>query len=89
MTTISLTRNDLVKVNNRYVFDAIDIAEIKNISNGVWEGRTSWDNTFKIIGGISAGGASNEWFLEYPMAFGDQIIKCNSAIECIRTMGRV
>jgi len=89
MTKISLTRNDLIKVNNRYVFDAIDIVKIENVSNGVWEGKTSWDDTFKIVGGKSAGGASNEWFLEYPMAFGAQIIKCTSAIECIRTMGRV
>jgi hypothetical protein len=89
MTTITLTRNELVKVNNRYVFDTTDIAEISKVSGGVWEGKTYFGDTFRIVGGKSSGGASNEWFLEYAMAFGNQIIKCTSAIECFKTMGRV
>jgi hypothetical protein len=89
MTTITLTENEYIKVNNRYVMDNLAISEIQKVSGGVWEGKTYFGDTFRIVGGKASGGGSNEWFLEYAMAFGNQIIKCTSAMECFKTMGRV
>ena len=88
MTTITVN-NETVTVNGRKVYDTIDVAKIQKDSSGVWSGETTWGDTFRIIGGSASGGSSNEWFLEFPMAFGDQSIKAKSAVECFKMMGRV
>lgn len=92
MTTITLI-NDLgrkvVKVNGRKVYDTVTIARIEKVSGGVWWGKTAWGDTFRVIGGWASGGGRNEWFLEYPLGFGDQAVCASSAVECFRMMGRV
>ncbi len=88
MTTITLGQNNTVKVNNRIV-PTVSVAKIEKVSGGVWAGETSWGDTFRVIGGWAAGGGRNEWFLEFPLGFGDQSVCASSAVECFRMMGRV
>ncbi len=88
MTTITLNQ-DAIKVNGRTIYDTVKVANIAKVSGGVWAGQTSKGDTFRIIGGFASGGGRNEWFLEYPLGYGDQSIRANSAVNCFKLMAKV
>ena len=85
MTTITLNQNE-IKVNGRTVYDTVRVDNIEKVSGGVWAGKTSRGDTFRIIGGFASGGGRNEWFLEYPVGYGDQSIRANSAVKCFKLL---
>jgi len=85
MTTITLNQNE-IKVNGRTVYDTVSVDNIEKVSGGVWTGETSRGDTFRIIGGFASGGGRNEWFLEYPVGYGDQSIRANSAVKCFKLL---
>jgi hypothetical protein len=89
MTTITICKLDTVVVNGRAIWDTVSFQEITKVSNGTWEGLTEAGDTFSVVGGKASGGARNEWFLYYPLGFGDQYIPATSARKCFEMMGRV
>jgi len=88
MTTMILS-NDKVKVNGRIIWDTRIISKLEKVSGGAWEGEDIDGNTFRIVGGFESGGGRNEWYLEMPLAFGEQSIPYTSAVACFQAMGRV
>ncbi len=91
MTRIEMkTENTLtkIKVNGRFIEFASRIESIQNISAGRWEGIACGE-PFEIIGGKASGGASNEWFVKFPLGYGDQHIPTKSAAQCIRMIESV
>lgn len=91
MTRIEIKTEDTlraIKVNGRLVEFAGRIENIDSISAGRWEGVASGER-FEIIGGKSSGGASNEWFVKFPLGYGDQHVPMRSAAACIRAIENV
>ena len=85
MTTITLNQNE-IKINGRTIYDTVRVANIEKVSSGVWSGETRWGDTFRIIGGFASGGGRNEWYLEYPLGYGDRSIRANSAVGCFKLL---
>ena len=86
MTKITIKQENslrALRVNGRLVSFAGLITDIRNTSAGRWEGETNSGDTFTIIGGRASGGASNEWFVRYPLAYGDAYLPVKSAIQAI------
>ena len=81
MTTITVS-NNRVTVNGRQSYNG-RIDAIAKTGSGKWEGTAS-GAPFTISGGGAAGGYSNEWYLNWAYAYGDQWIKLTSAKECVR-----
>lgn len=75
-----------LNVNGRVV--AIDgrISEISAVSTARWEG-VAGGSKFVISGGKAAGGASNEWFVQWD-AHGDHTFKVKSATEACNIIER-
>lgn len=72
-----------VYVNGRQAAFNSLIATVRNTGAGRWEGETKFGDTFEIIGGRASGGASNEWFVRYPLAYGDAYVPVTSATQAI------
>lgn len=88
MTIITLTPASsglltALKCNGRVVGYDTRIATITKVSAGKWEGTTDYDESFTIIGGRESGGASNEWFVNWPEHLGDRWLPCNSAVQAL------
>ena len=88
MTTITLTKQDIkhfcrdtVRVNSR-ALDAGRVEQIKSTGSGKWQGKASGYD-FTIFGGRDAGGASNEWFVQWEIECKHDFVKCRSAIAAI------
>lgn len=92
MTKITLKteyRCPALYVNGRLVAFDSRITNIRNTSAGRWEGETNFGDTFTIIGGRASGGASNEWFVHYPTAYGDAYLPVKSAVQAINYIERI
>ena len=88
MTTITFTKRDMknacrdtVRVNGRALF-AGRVEQIANTGSGKWQGIASGYD-FTIFGGRDAGGASNEWFVQWEIECKHDFVKCRSAIAAI------
>ena len=83
MTNIAISTNEFgskhLKVNGRFVAANGRITEITlvNGSTARWEGVAS-GSAFCIFGGKAAGGASNEWFVQWD-AHGEHTFRVPSA----------
>ena len=90
MTKI-VQKDNAVYVNGRLA----DLGVIEHIHQeraGAWMGYVEWCGErfgFELVGGLAAGGAANEWYLTYPMAFGDQPVRYNSAKAAIEAISKV
>lgn len=90
MTKI-VQKNNAVYVNGRLA-DLGVIEHIHQEGAGAWMGNVKWCGErfgFALVGGLAAGGAANEWYLTFPMAFGDQPVRYNSAKAAIEAIGKV
>lgn len=67
-----------LRVNGRLVAVEGRITEISPVSTSRWEGVAGGSN-FVIFGGSHAGGASNEWFVQWD-AHGEHTFQVPSAI---------
>ena len=88
MTTITFTKQDIkhscldtVSVNGRKIL-AGRFERIVKTGNGEWKGKASGYD-FTIFGGRAAGGASNEWFVQWELEGKHDFVKCDSAIAAI------
>lgn len=94
MTTITYKKQDMsnfcmdtVTINGRKQI-ANRITSITKVKNGKWVGKASGYD-FTIFGGLAAGGASNEWFVQWTLDGDHDFIKVASAkaainhIECM------
>jgi hypothetical protein len=88
MTTIT-QKGPITYVNNRIALCG-RIDEISKKGNGHWTGTVGngWYN-FELVGGRESGGGSKEWYLRFPLGFGDQWIRYNSAKAAIEAIGKV
>jgi len=90
MTKI-VQKENRVYVNNRLA-DYGAIEHIHQERAGVWMGNTQpWCGErygFTLVGGQAAGGASNEWYLTFPLLFGDQPVRYNSAKAAIEAISK-
>ena len=81
MTKIAISTNEYgskhLNVNGRFVAANGRITEITLVSTARWEG-VAGGSKFVIFGGKAAGGASNEWFVQWD-AHGDHTFKVESA----------
>jgi hypothetical protein len=89
MTTITLTKQDMknycldtIRVNGRK-FSAGRFQRIIKTGSGKWQGQAS-GYEFTIFGGREAGGASNEWFVQWELEGKHDFVKVNSAIAAIK-----
>jgi hypothetical protein len=91
MTKIVQKSNE-VYVNNRLA-DYGSIEHIHQERAGAWMGYTAprcgERYGFELTGGRASGGAANEWYLTFPMAFGDQPVRFNSAKAAIEAISKV
>ena len=76
-----------IMVNGRFVGFPGRIDELTKHGGGRWSGVAGGEK-FEIIGGKESGGASDEWFLKWPPAYGDQYAPMKSATQCIRGIER-
>jgi hypothetical protein len=88
MTTITFTKQDIkrscfdtVSINGRKVLSG-RLEGITNTGNGEWKGKASGYD-FTIFGGRAAGGASNEWFVQWELEGKHDFIKVTSAKAAI------
>ena len=86
MTTITVKENR-VTINGRKFYNG-RIEEISKTGSGKWEGIAS-GAPFAIVGGGAAGGYSNEWYLTWEYAYGDQVVPLKSAKECVSAINNV
>jgi hypothetical protein len=81
MTKIAISTNEYgskrLNVNGRFVAANGRITEITLVSTARWEGVAS-GAAFCIFGGKAAGGASNEWFVQWD-AHGEHTFRVPSA----------
>ena len=91
MTKI-VQKENAVYVNNRLAAYG-SIEHIHQEREGVWMGYTTprcgERYGFTLVGGQASGGASNEWYLHFPLGFGDQQIRYNSAKAAIEAIEKV
>jgi hypothetical protein len=90
MSDIKKTKHTgIVSVNGRYAY----VGPVESISKekpGKWIIGTYNDDKITLIGGYAAGGGRNEWYLNYPLAYGEGAwVRFNSAISALRAIGRV
>jgi len=88
MTTITLNKTDIkhfgldtIRVNSRKI-SAGRFEQIAKTGSGKWQGKASGYD-FTIFGGREAGGASNEWFVQWELEGKHDFVKCGSAVEAI------
>jgi hypothetical protein len=88
MTTITLTKQDIkhfcrdtIRINGR-ALEAGRVEQIKSTGSGKWQGKASGYD-FTVFGGRAAGGASNEWFVQWEIECKHDFVKCRSAIAAI------
>ena len=84
MTTITLTKQDTkrfcldtIRINGR-ALDAGRVQQIAKTGSGKWQGKAS-GHYFTFFGGREAGGASNEWFVQWNLWGEHYFVKCDSA----------
>ena len=90
MTKIAITQDGCLKalkVNGRTVSYAGRISSIEQVSAGRWEGEAGGE-PFTIVGGRAAGGASNEWWVEWAAGWGDGYIRVTSAVQAVNFIER-
>lgn len=90
-TTITMTNAngfDWLKVNGRYVEIAGRIEAIERVAAGKWRGRASGVD-FEIVGGKASGGGACDWFVKFPLGYGDSYLPRKSAADCIRAIENV
>lgn len=87
--TVITQKGSLIFVNNRVAdYGAID--QISKKGNGHWVGSVcNGLYGFEVVGGRESGGGSKEWYLRYPLGFGDQWVRYNSAKSAIEAIGKV
>jgi hypothetical protein len=82
MTKIAISTNEYgskrLNVNGRFVAANGRITEITMVSTARWEGVAS-GAAFCIFGGKDAGGARNDWFVQWD-AHGEHTFKVDSAV---------
>jgi hypothetical protein len=90
MSDIKTTEhNRMVSVNGRKLYLGC-VESISKEKPGKWIIKTYNDDQITLVGGYAAGGGRNEWFLNYPLAYGeDAWVPFNSAISALRSIGRV
>ena len=88
MTTITFTKQDAknfcldtIRVNGRKVFSG-RFEGIRKTGSGKWQGKASGYD-FTIFGGSEAGGASNEWFVQWELEGKHDFVRVNSAKAAI------
>ena len=72
-----------IRVNGRLTMFARRITEVRNVRPGKWEGVAN-GSKFTIEGGKHAGGASNEWWLDWEGYLNNYT--CSSAVEALHTI---
>ena len=91
MTKI-VQKENRIYVNNRIADVCGAIEHIHQERAGVWMGNVHpWCGErygFTLVGGQAAGGASNEWYLTFPLLFGDQPVRYNSAKAAIEAIAK-
>lgn len=91
MTTIT-QKGAITYVNNRIAAYGT-IEHIHQEQAGKWMGftteRAGERYGFQLSGGQASGGASNEWYLHFPLGFSDQWVRYNSAKAAIEAIGKV
>lgn len=91
MTKI-VQKNNAVYVNNRLAAYG-SIEHIHQERAGAWMGYTAprcgERYGFELVGGQASGGAANEWYLRFPLGFGDQWVAYKSAKAAIEAIERV
>ena len=90
MSDIKTTElNGIVSVNGRKLYLGC-VESISKEKPGKWNIKTYNDDKITLVGGYAAGGGRNEWFLNYPLAYGeDAWVPFTSAISALRSIGRV
>lgn len=90
MTKIAITQDGIfkaLKVNGRTVSYAGNISSIEQVSAGRWEGEAGGE-PFTIVGGRASGGASNEWWVKWEPAYGDEYLRATSAVQAVNFIER-
>ena len=86
MTTITLKKDKYgyneLRVNGRLISLNGRFENIEKKGSYTWVG-THRGHSFKVWGGINAGGSSNQWYVQYD-AIGNQDLAEKSAADCIR-----
>jgi hypothetical protein len=88
MTNITFKKQDMtnfcfdtISINGRKQ-SAMRITSIKKVGSGKWIGKASGYD-FTVFGGRDAGGASNEWFVQWALDGEHDFIKYDSAKAAI------
>ena len=88
MTSITITKQDsknfcidTLRVNGRKT-NARRIQSVVKSGAGKWQGKASGYD-FTIFGGTEAGGASNEWFVQWELEGKHDFVPCKSAVEAV------
>ena len=89
MTTITFKKHDMnfsclntVSINGRKAY-AGRVEQIRKASSGKWQGKASGYD-FTIVGGTGAGGASNEWYVQWEIEGKHDFVKVNSASAAVK-----
>ena len=88
MTIITLTKRDInnscldiLRVNGRKIYST-RFDSVSKTGNGKWQGKASGYD-FTIVGGREAGGASNEWAVQWEIEGKHDFVPCKSAVEAV------